>query len=364
MKPLASLSTAALCLAAVAAVPSAVGSSAGSGVSPALQSIGSLTFGPPGVLYAADPQAATIYAIELPAASAKPGTAGIAGIDAKIAATLGTAATEVTIADLAVEPKSGNSIIAVMRGKGTDARPVLMRVDGAGALSIIGTEGLRFTSVVLPNAPDAQPGNPRSARTQSVTDMAYQNGRLYVAGLSNEEFSSKLWSFAYPFAAADRGTSVEIFHGNHGRLETRSPVYTFVPYTVAGVPSLIAGYLCTPLVKFPVSALAPGAKIMGTTIAELGSGNRPLDMIVYQKDGKDYLLMSNTSRGVMKIGTERFATEPAITARVPDGTAGVSYETITSLTGVQQLDRLDATHAVLIAKSAAGATNLDTVTLP
>ncbi len=27
-------------------------------------------------------------------------------------------------------------------------------------------------------------------------------------------------------------------------------------------------------------------------------------MIVYQKDGKDYLLMTNNSRGVMKIPTE------------------------------------------------------------
>ncbi len=43
---------------------------------------------------------------------------------------------------------------------------------------------------------------------------------------------------------------------------------------------------------------------MGTTIAELGNRNRPLDMIVYQKDGKEFLLMSNNSRGVMTIPTD------------------------------------------------------------
>jgi hypothetical protein len=37
---------------------------------------------------------------------------------------------------------------------------------------------------------------------------------------------------------------------------------------------------------------------MGTTIAELGNRNRPTDMIVYRKGGKDYLLIANTSRGV------------------------------------------------------------------
>ena len=131
--------------------------------------------------------------------------------------------------------------------------------------------------------------------------MAYQNGKLFVAGLSNEEFSSKLRVIAYPFTQADRGTSVEIYHGNHGGLETRSPVYSFVPYMIGGEPHIIGGYLCTPLVKFPVSSLAPGAKVQGTTIAELGAGNRPIDMILYKKDGKDFLLMSNTARGVMKM---------------------------------------------------------------
>jgi hypothetical protein len=116
-------------------------------------------------------------------------------------------------------------------------------------------------------------------------------------------------------------------------------------------------------VKFPVASLAPGAKITGTTIAELGNQNRPIDMIVYSQAGKDYILMANTSRGVMKISTERFATEPAITERVPTGTAGVSFETVASLTGVQQLDKLDATHAVMLVRTAAGL-SLATVTLP
>src|SRR6185503_5827894 len=119
--------------------------------------------------------------------------------------------------------------------------------------------------------------------------------------------------------------------------------------------------LCTPLVKFPVAQLAPGAKILGTTIAELGAGNRPIDMISYTRGGKDYLLMSNTSRGVMKIPTANFASQEAITAPVRTGTAGIGYETIATLQGVQQLDKLDAMTAVMIVKSATGSLNLTTV---
>ena len=78
------------------------------------------------------------------------------------------------------------------------------------------------------------------------------------------------------FSTVSDGTSVEIWHAAHGQFETRSPVYTFVPYTIDGEQNLIAGYLCTPLVKFPIDNLQPGAKVMGTTIAELGNRNRPL----------------------------------------------------------------------------------------
>ena len=115
--------------------------------------------------------------------------------------------------------------------------------------------------------------------------------------------------------------------------------------------------------KFPIASLKPGDKVRGTTIAELGAGNRPLDMILYKKDGKDFLLMSNNSRGVMKIATDGFATAAPITAPVSAETAGVPYETIASMTGVEQLDLLDAQNSIVIARAGA-ALNLQIVPLP
>jgi len=118
-------------------------------------------------------------------------------------------------------------------------------------------------------------------------------------------------------------------------------------------------------VKFPVTTLQPGAKVMGTTIAELGSGNRPIDMVVYEKDGADYLLMSNTSRGVMKIPTSDFDSQPGLTEPVGGGsTAGVAFETIEQLTGIEQLDLLDDQHIVVIARTDAGLANLEALSLP
>jgi hypothetical protein len=136
-----------------------------------------------------------------------------------------------------------------------------------------------------------------------------------------------------------------------------------VPYTINNEPHILAAYTCTPLVTFPVAELEPGQKVLGRTIAELGSGNRPLDMIVYNQGGADYILMSNNSRGVMKIPASDLGEFEHIDSAVPD-TAGVPYDTIASLTGVEQLDQLDNQRALILTRTGAGAINLQTIALP
>ena len=360
--------TALVVIAGVAVTSSPIlSANADAGTGPTLESGGPLAFGPDGILFIADNQGAAIYALEMGSrlTGGKRGTKDIAGIDQQIAALLGTDAREIQINDLAVNPASQNAFISASRGRGANATPVLLRVDGAGAIDVLPLGDVPYTRLTLPNAPEANPGARRNPRMAAITDMAFVDGRLFLAGLSNEEFSSKLRSVPFPFDTIDDGTSVEIWHAAHGQFETHSPVYTFVPYDVSGQQHLIAGYLCTPLVKFPIDDLAPGSKVMGTTIAELGNRNRPLDMVVCSKGGKDYLLMSNTSRGVMKIPTETFGTQPAVTADVGDGgKAGVSYETVAHMTGVEQLDLLDAQHAIVIARNDAGVASLEAVMLP
>ena len=107
-----------------------------------------------------------------------------------------------------------------------------------------------------------------------------------------------------------------------------------------------------------------GAKVKGTTIAELGNRNRPIDMFVYRQAGKDFLLMSNTSRGVMKIPANLFASAAPITAPVADK-AGVPYETVETLKGVEQMDQFDASRVMVVSRSASAAPlSLDIVPLP
>jgi hypothetical protein len=216
--------------------------------------------------------------------------------------------------------------------------------------------------VSLPNPISAAATGRGNPRMQAITDLAFVDNRVFVAGLSNEEFSSALRSIPFPFNQADKGANVEIWHGSHNQFETNSPIRTFLPYKINNEETILASYTCTPLVKIPVSSLKGGAKVKGTTIAEFGAGNTPLDMIAYSKGGKNYILMSNTSRGVMKFSADGLDTYKPITQSVADK-AGVPYEIITSMTGVVQMDQLDGQRAVILQRTPSGI-DLHTVALP
>jgi hypothetical protein len=333
---------------------------------PDIKSAGPLGFGPDGILFVGDTQGAALFAIDTGdrAAIAQKHPVALKDLAAKVAAMLGTQPKQVMINDIAVNPLSGNVYLSVARGRGPDAVPVLMRILGDGKLEEVPLDSVRFARAEVPNTPDPnakQRGE--SLRSESITDVAYVNGRVFLAGLSNEEFSSRLIAIPFPFSEGFDGAAIEIYHGAHGRFETRSPIRTFVPYRIGNDPYLLAAYTCTPLVKVPVAELKAGAHVKGTTIAELGNGNRPLDMIAYSKDGKNYLLLANSRRGVMKIPTETAGEAEGITSPV-QRTRGIAYDTIASLKGVVQMDKLDDGHAVILTQDSSGALNLETVALP
>jgi hypothetical protein len=331
-----------------------------------LKSAGPLAFGPDGILFVGDSAGAAVVALDT--SDTKPCSGHnckveIKAVNQKVAALLGTSPDQILVNDMAVNPISKSVYLSVSRGRGPDAIPVILRVNGSGKISELSLDNIKHSMVSLPDAPSAtlKDGRGQSPRLETITHVAFVSGNVVVAGLSNEEFSSSLRSIPFPFEKATKAASIEIYHGSHGRFETNAPVRTFVPFSLKNQPYILAAYTCTPLVKIPVSELKPGAKVKGTTIAELGNHNRPLDMISYQKDGKDYILMANSSRGVMKLQASGLDDYKAITAQTE--ITGVPYETIASLKGVQQLDKLDDSNALLLMDNE-GSLDLRTIPLP
>jgi hypothetical protein len=379
MRNLVLVSLALASLASLSFFPAASGESPGDfrTGTPEIRSMSALAFGPDGVLFIGDGKGGSIVALDLDdktKTSAEELT--VKNIEAKIAAFLGTTAADVMIHEMAVNPISHNVYLAVSRGRDrwgdeewllpndvADAT-VLVKVSPKGELSEVALKSVRFARAALPNpvSPDRKHEWKQgiNLRTDTITDMSYSNGTLYVAGLSNEEFASAMWRFPYPFTGGVVATTLENYHGAHGKYETEAPIRTFVPYRLGGKDYILAAYLCTPLVTFPLADLKDGQHLKGRTVGEFGSGNYPLDMVVYQKDGKEKLLIANSNLPFMIVDpkdVESYSGE--ITEPTPTYLAGVRYEPRPG-SGILQMDVWTKESLLLLQRHPGG--KLDMVT--
>jgi hypothetical protein len=326
---------------------------------PEIKSIGSLTFGPDGILFIGDSKSATVFALDTKDATAAPSVAAIEikNIDQKIAALLGTEVQNITIQDIAVNPVSKNVYCAVQNSDGT---PVLFKIEG-DKISAVSTRNIPFSSVLLNEAPaeDAKDNRGGSLRVSAISDMGFLDGKLLVSGIAGKEFNSTFRSIPFPFTSKQDQATLEIYHAAHGKYETKAPIKTFTTAEINGKKFLVASYTCTPLVLFPLDELKPGMHVKGRTVAEMGSGNQPIDMVTMKKGGESFLMMANSSRPVFKVKYKNIeAYQGALTTPVEESfaTAGVDFVSL-PVTNVIQLDKLDDTRMVLLQRRSNG--NLD-----
>ena len=320
-----------------------------------LQSAGVMYFSRDGTLFVADPRGAAIYAIDVADTYRDTSRTGvqITDVDGKIAAALGTTRDQIRIVDMVAHPLSQSLYFSLTRGKGNDAVPALVRVTKADEkVTVLPLENIRNARADIPDAPTPDAKTPwgDSKRTFSVTHLALVDGELYIAGLGNEEFASTLRRMPYPFVGKEASTTVEMYHTSHDRYETASPIESFVAIDLGGKPSLVAGYGCSPIVTLTRADLAAGKHVRGKTVAELGGGNRPFDMIRYTNaKGKEYILVANSNRTLTRLDPEQLAAAKAMTSSVKQAwePAGVGYLPV-AVVGVLQLDNYNADNIVML----------------
>lgn len=314
---------------------------------PEIKSISALTFGPNGILFIGDSKSAAVFAVDTKDAATvtKSAPVEIIGIDEKIAAALGTQKENIKIMDMAVNPTSKKVYIAVQNSEGT---PVLLKVEGA-KISNVSLKEVNYSSVILNNAPaeDSKDQRGGSLRISTISDIGFSDGKVFVSGLSNKQFSSSFNSIPFPFSDKQDQASLEIYHASHGRYETASPIRTFTTGEIDGKKYLIASYTCTPLVLFPLDELKSGMHVKGRTVAEMGSGNTPLDMITVKKGNESVLIMTNTKYPVAAVNYKNIAAFQGTLTEKAATTAGVDFAKL-PLTAVTQIDKLDANQVVMI----------------
>lgn len=331
---------------------------------PKFKTIGRLSFGPSGVLLVADPGSASIVAIDT-------GDTGplnklkkrIDNVDQLLAKSIG--ATKVKITDLAVNQLSGTIYLATTRN---DA---ILTIDGDGKVGTLDMAKLRYVRVTLPS--DGK------AKVSNITDVSFADDRVLASGQSGRQFSSKIYSLPLPLehgASADI-YSAETYHVAHRRWETRAPIQSFIPYTEDGKDYIVGSFACTPIAKFPIGDLKSGAKVKGTSIIELGSGNRPLDMFSYEKDGKTWIV-TNTLRfhknlfGPSKYWGVRIESSYLTAKKTNEDSARRDTKTksgpkgveiVDALFGAVQVDKLSNTEMVVL-REEKGQLNLELAPLP
>lgn len=326
--------------------------------SPEIKSIGTLEFNDEGILFIGDSHGGAVFAVDLEDKEKSDHMEGVtvADLEGQIAGLLGTSADNVLVHDLAVNPISQNTYLSVSRGRAAwtskwhlpnDLAPadVLLKINPQGEISEASLENVSYSMVKLPNP--VEKGTEHrwkkgvTTRVDAITGLKFSNGKLYIAGLSNEEFAASMWVASYPFKENISVSTLEIFHGAHGKYETHAPIRTFMPYDFDNQEHIIAAYLCTPLVTFETASLENGKHVKGRTVAEFGSGNYPLDMVPYENKGKEYILMTNSQLPLLIFDPQDVNNfEGAITEEIEGYMAGVKY-TPRSGSGMQQLDNLN-----------------------
>ncbi|MEM6660968.1 MAG: hypothetical protein AAF666_02215 [Pseudomonadota bacterium] len=346
-----------------------------------LKSAGALAFDDANTLFVGDAKAGVVHAFDMTGsvtdqsayqlgrAQTFEGRTIFNNLDAEIAAMLGVPTEDVMINDLVVHKPSKQIFLSVHRGRGPDAEAVIIAVNN-GALEVVDLTEPSQSSISVGPVPTAETlefGQPLNQL--AITDIDYYKGEIFVAGVSNEEFSSKLRRIPFPFTDQVSTSSIEIWHAVHAQYETRAPIITQTIAELGGEPTLIAIYACTPIVRIPLADLKDGAEVRGTMIGEMGFGNTPLDIVPYVNawDGTSNVVVTNTNRSAASLNLE------AVSAAAPMP-HGEGVKNVFSVAGVQQfplpmsgvmhLDTLDETYAVVIRRAPEDPRNIQLHTLP
>ncbi len=341
---------------------------------PKLEAIDVIRFGPRGLLLIGDGRGSQILAVDT--RDTKPTAWDVNKIDnikEKLAGKIGTTAKGIEIIHLAVNPASKVAYVGIRKQDGK--KPLILTIDGKGKIGEFVLEDVTYARVVIPPA--------EQGAINLITDVTWAGDQLLASGRSTEKFASKILSVPAPLEHEAKAgiTSAETYHVAHGRWETRAPMHVILPFEEDNKRYLVGAFTCTPLVKYPLDDLKPNAKVKGISMLEVGNGNMPRDIFMYEKQGKHYILM-NTYRFFKPFGPSKYWTvrlerdilrgkdkekvnEKALRRLDRHSKPATDrVKMIEEYHGVVNMDRLDAKRALVLREGAKGALNLEALPLP
>lgn len=340
---------------------------------PQVKSIEAISFGPNGLLLIGDGKGRQVVAIDTEDAAPKKLTkTEIPNIADELAGRIGTTGKGIEIIKLAVNPASQAAYFAIR--KMDDKKDLLLKLNADGKVSEFALDNVKHVRVPLPT----------DVKVAKITDITWAGDRVLVAMQASDTFASRFVSIMAPLAGDTKCdcVSAETYHVAHSNWETRAPIRTAIPYEENGKKYLVGAFTCTPIVKYSLDDLKSGGKVKGQSIIEIGSGNEPRDMFVYEKNGKKYILMSMfrfhhkrkavgpSPHWAVRVDFDLLAENEKVNTKALVRVNG-KYESVTDRAqvmpdyhGVVHMDRLDDNRALIVRTDDNGKLDLTAVPLP
>jgi hypothetical protein len=260
---------------------------------PEIKSIEAISFGPDGLLLIGDGKGSQVVAIDTGDTKGTSWTKKeIPNLKDEVAGRLGTMAKNIEIRKLAVNPASQVAYLVVRQLSAK--KDVLLTVNGDGKIAEFPLDNVKYITVSL------QAGE--KAPMKLITDITWAGDRILVAAQASETFNNTIVSIPTPLHkdSATNLFTTKTYHVGHSKWETQAPLRVIIPYEENGKKYLVGSFTCTPIVKYSLEDVKPGAQIEGISVIELGQGNTPQDMFTYKKNGKTYILMNNFRMAFMQ----------------------------------------------------------------
>ena len=246
---------------------------------PQLKSAGPLGFGPDGILFVGDTQGAAVFAIdtgdrvardpEAPDQGRRPGRQGRRAARDRAAAGHDQRPGR--------QPGLGQRLPVGLARPGARAAPGAPAA-GRRRQARRGRRS-RTSGSPRPSSPTRRPPAPSSGASRCGTSRSptWPTSTAASSSPACRTRSSPRGCSPSRTRSADAadGAAIEIYHGAHGRFETKSPVRTFVAYKIGSEPYLLAAYTCTPLVKVPVVRAQGGRPRQGHDHRRAGQPQPP-----------------------------------------------------------------------------------------
>ncbi|MFT5457164.1 MAG: hypothetical protein ACI9K2_003657, partial [Myxococcota bacterium] len=235
--------------------------------------------------------------------------ARVRNLYAAAADALGVDSGDVEIRDIAVNPLSGRTYVAVDR-LDRDAGAVLT-VTPDGALAALDLSAATYAVV---------PYEERDGEGSVVTDLVWASDTVVAAVTEQAWTSSQVVTFSTPVSHRDAAAvaTTDTYHRVHGQWETFAPITTLFAYTDAQDLGWVgASYQCAPVVRFEVADLAAGGEVTGVTPYDYGGGRQVLDFAVMGDGEAADIYASVLNLGGTRVDAELFFADGKVDEEAP-----------------------------------------------